>query len=97
DLPGFGQSLAAIAPSAAGDGIVAFQPSDGKTFEAQDVLQLRYKVVAAKIIAQGMPTPLLSMDMANKPAVMLVDPQERLWVGVASGDGSVFVVLARKP
>lgn len=100
-LPGFGQSLAAIAPDGDAPGIVAFQPSDPSTFEALDVLQIRYSVKNGTITKEGEPTPLLTFPAPNTATAMLTDPEGRLWVGLPVHEGdtttTTFVVLARKP
>lgn len=99
-LGGFGQSLAALAPDAAAPGIVAFQPSDASSFEALDVLEIRYSVKDGHVTAESQPKPLLTFPKANTPVAMLTDPEGRLWVGVPVDDGggatTTFVVLARK-
>lgn len=100
-LDGFGQSLAAIAPGDGTAGILAFQPSDASSFEALDVLQIRYSTSADGITVEAAPAPLLTFPSPNTPVAMLTDPQDRLWVGVPVSDGgtmtTTFVVLARKP
>lgn len=98
-LPGFGQSLAAITPEGDAPGIVAFQPADGTTFEALDVLQSRYSVANDSITTAGAPEPLFALTTPNTPLAMLTDPLDHLWVGVPSADGTTttFVVIARKP
>lgn len=100
-LDGFGQSLAAIAPSGAAPGIVAFQPSDAMSFEALDVLQIRYSASGQAITAQDPPAALLTFPSPNTPVALITDPQDRLWVGVPVIDGgattTTFVVLTRKP
>ena len=96
-LPGFGVTLAAIAPSGSAPGIVAFQPSDGSTFEALDAVQIRFTVANDQVTVDGAPTELLKLATPNTPLSMLTDPQDRLWVGVPTGTGTTFVVLGRKP
>lgn len=100
-LDGFGQSLAAIAPAAGAPGILAFQPSDAMTFEALDVLQVRYSAGADAITVDAQPAPMITFPSPNTPVALLTDPQDRLWVGVPVKDGgttsTTFVVLARKP
>jgi hypothetical protein len=100
-LNGFGQSLAALAPEATTPGIVAFQPSDSSTFEALDVLEIRYSVKDGKVTAESSPKPLLTFPAPNTAVAMLTDPEGHLWVGVPVQDGgkttTTFVVLARKP
>lgn len=96
-LPGFGVSLAALAPADGAPGIVAFQPSDPMTFEALDVLQIRYAADGGAVTAEGAPSALLTLATANTPVAMLTDPEDRLWVGVPEGAGTTFVVLGRKP
>ncbi len=99
-LSGFGQSLAAIAPEGAAPGIVAFQPSDASSFEALDVLEIRYAVKDGNVTAESPPKPLLTFAKPNTPVAMLTDPEGHLWVGVPVDDGgdvtTTFVVLARR-
>lgn len=96
-LPGFGQALSAISPEGTQPGIMAFQPADGTTFEALDVLQLRYTSSGGTIEANGALSVLLKLAKAATPLAMLTDPDNRLWVGVPTDTGTTFVVLARKP
>ncbi|MBK8259582.1 MAG: hypothetical protein IPK82_43870 [Polyangiaceae bacterium] len=96
-LPGFGQALAAIGPEGTQAGIVAFQPADGTTFEALDVLQVRYTSTGGTIAVNGEPAPLLKLATPATPLALLADPDNRLWVGVPTETGTTFVVLARKP
>lgn len=98
---GFGLSLAAIGPTDAGEGIAAFQPSDASSFEALDVLHVRYSVDSGALTASD-PAPLLALKTANTPVALFADPAGRLWAGVSNLDSggnavsTTFVVLARK-
>ncbi|MEP7124630.1 MAG: hypothetical protein ABJE95_27120 [Byssovorax sp.] len=99
-IPGFGSNLAALAPTATAAGIVAYQPSDGTTFLPQDVLEQRYTVAGGKLAAMGAPTTMLQAATANALLYVIVDDQDRLWVGtdkVAPATGATYVVLARTP
>lgn len=96
-LPGFGIGLAAIVDAGGAQGIVAFQPSDAMTFEALDVLQIRYSVNAGAIAPDGEPSALLKLATPNTALAMLADPQERLWVAVPTQEGTTFVVIGKKP
>ncbi|MEZ4300894.1 MAG: hypothetical protein R3B70_38525 [Polyangiaceae bacterium] len=94
-LPGFGLSLAAIAPSASEEGIVAFQPADGNTFDALDVIQVRYTAAGGAVTPAGEPSTLLKLA-PNTPVVLLVDPKGMLWVGLPSAKGTTLAVMGRK-
>ena len=99
-IPGFGSSVAALAPTATAPGIVAYQPSDGMTFLPQDVLEQQYTVSGGKLAAMGVPTTLLKAATANALLYVIVDDQDRLWVGtdkVAPATGATYVVLQRTP
>jgi hypothetical protein len=96
-LAGFGLGLAVIAPTDSAQGIVAFQPSDAMTFEALDVIELRYTATNDTVTAKTTPKTLFALPTPNTPVALLVDPQDRLWVGVPSATGTTFVVITRKP
>jgi hypothetical protein len=100
-LPGYGSAIAAIAPTAMDDGILAFQPSDGTTFEALDVIAQRYHLGSGALTATGTPTPLLHLANQDTAVSMASDPSSNVWVaatrGAAPNQKLVFVVLARKP
>ncbi len=96
-LPGFGSALAALAPAAGGKGLVAFQPFDGMTFEAEDVIGQRYSVAAGAVNAEGTPDPLLKLAKAGTAVGLFTDDHEQIWVAVPTAAGTTFVVLARTP
>jgi hypothetical protein len=99
-IPGFGSNLAALAPTATAPGILAYQPSDGTTFLPVDVLEQQYTVAGGKLEAMGVPTTLLQAATANAFLYVMVDDQDRLWVGTdkaAPLTGATYVVLARTP
>ena len=99
---GFGLSLAAMGPTDALEGIAAFQPSDSTTFQALDVLYVRYSAASGSVVASE-PAPLLTLKAVGAPVALLTDPEGRLWAGVSILDeqgspvSTTFVVLARKP
>ncbi len=100
-LPGFGSALAAIAPTAMDDGILAFQPSDGTTFQALDVVAQRYHLGSGALTPTGTPTPLLHFVNMDTAISMASDPNGEIWVaatrGTAPNQKLVFTVLTRKP
>ena len=102
-LDGFGLSLAALAPTGLATGVLAFQPADGMTFEALDVLQVRYTVENGALVTSSMPPALLALKTPNTPVALLTDTEDRLWAGVSILDdqgapvSTTFVVIARKP
>ena len=99
-IPGFGTNLAALAPTATAAGIVAYQPTDGTTFLPEDVLEQKYTVTAGKLATMGIPTTLLKAATSSAFLYVMVDDQDRLWVGAdkaAPATGATYVVLSRTP
>ncbi len=100
-LPGFGQALAAIAPAGSAPGICAFQPFDGTSFAALDVVAVHYTVEANAVVPDGEPKPLITPAVAGTALTLLSDPTDRLWVGVPTKEGqndtTTFLVLSRTP
>jgi hypothetical protein len=97
-VPGFGTSLAALAPLEGDDGWLLFQPASSSTFEALDVVAQRYAASDEGIEAEGQPATLLALTTPNTSLALLTDDDGRLWVGAPrEGGGSAFVVIARKP
>ena len=99
-IPGFGSNLAALAPTATAPGIVAYQPTNGTTFLPEDVLEQQYTVTGGKLAAMGVPKTLLQAATTSAMLYVMVDDEERLWVGTdktAPATGATYVVLARKP
>jgi len=94
--PGFGASLAAIAPSSTDSGIAAFQANDPATFEALDPIEQRYTVSGSAVKPQGTPATLFQLTTADTPVWMFTDPSDRLWLGVSTPTGSKFLVVARQ-
>lgn len=101
DLEGFGMSLAAIAPTSTTSGLLAFQASDGATYEALDVVAQRYTVADGEVVPASpvdAPKTLLKITHADTAVRMFTDDQDRLWAGVdRSGGGTIFFVIAPKP
>jgi hypothetical protein len=99
-IPGFGTNLAALAPTATAPGIVAYQPTNGTTFLPEDVLAQQYTATGGKLAAMGAPTTLLQAATMSAMLYVMVDDQDRLWVGTdkaAPTTGATYVVLARTP
>ena len=99
-IPGFGSNLAALAPTATAPGILAYQPSSGTTYLPEDVLEQEYTVTGGKLAAMGVPKTLLQAATPDAFLYLIVDDQDRLWVGtdkVAPATGATYVVLARTP
>lgn len=95
-LPGYGMSLAALAPEAgSGAGLVAFQPSDGM-LGPLDVIGQRYLVDGAVLKPEGEIMTLLKLAKPATSLALLTDDEERIWVGVPVSGATRFVVLARK-
>ncbi len=100
-LPGFGSSLAALAPTATKPGIVAFQPSDGMTYAALDVVAQHFTVDGAGVHPSDpvdAPKALLTLAQAGTALALFTDDNGRLWVGAPkAGGGTTFFVIARRP
>lgn len=95
-LPGFGMSLAALAPADTAPGVLAFQPSDAMT-GGLDVIGQRYSAAGGAITAGGAPEPLLKLAKLGTSIVLMTDDQGRLWAGGPGASGTRFVVLDRTP
>lgn len=101
-LPGFGSSLAAIAPHDGKNGVVIFQPVQlvdamNQSYEAQDMMAQGYSVSGGSVKAEGVLVPFLKLTKANTSLSLMRDDQDRLWVRVPGASGSTFVVIARSP
>ena len=98
-LAGFGGSIAAISPDADSAGVIAFQPFDGATYEALDVVGQKYRVTGGAMKAEGAPTALLELTIPGTGLSFFNDDQDRIWVSgpAASGGGVAFAVVARAP
>ena len=96
-LPGFGSSLAALAPIGTQPGLLVFQPFDPMKYTPRDVVAQAYTGGAA-VAAQGLPTTLLKIPPTSTAGLsFLADGQDRLWVaGVTGVSSTTFVVLERK-
>ncbi|MDI1443943.1 hypothetical protein [Polyangium sp. 6x1] len=97
-LPGYAGSLAAISPATDDAGVLAFQPVDGTTFDALDVVAQHYRVENGAVIAEGTPGVFLSAATPGTSLPFFTDDQDRLWVvGQRDMDKTVFAVVARVP
>ncbi|MBK7399495.1 MAG: hypothetical protein IPJ34_25355 [Myxococcales bacterium] len=67
-----------------------YQPTDGKTYEAQDVKSIAYAVDATgkKVKASGAATTFLSLKKAGTVTDLFVDDKGALWVGVVTSPSS---------
>lgn len=99
ELPGFGSSLAAIAPKGAARGKLIFQPFDSMATPG-DVIAQSYVVEGGKVSPEGTPQKLLAMPTAAPVSLYLMtDDQDRLWVAASDDEAktTTYVVLAPKP
>ena len=97
DVPGFGSSLAAMAPAGT-DGLAFYQPQtfDGNGVVSEDVTLQRYEVVGDAIEAVGAATTGIDLVTDNTEVVLFVDGAGRLWVGVADSlSSAIFYVFDR--
>ncbi len=96
-IPGFGSSLAAVAPGAVDPGLLVFQPSDPTTFEALDVIAQRYRIQGGAVVKDGEPSALLTIATKNTSVYVMVDASDRLWAVIPGMTSASFVVIAKKP
>jgi hypothetical protein len=96
-IEGYGANVAALAPTGAAPGIVAYQPSSGTTFKPEDLLEQQYTVTGGKLAAVGTPKPMIHATTADAFLYVMADDHQHLWVGTDLGAGATYVVLARKP
>jgi hypothetical protein len=95
-VPGFGSSLAAIAPAGGAPGWVLFQPQtfDG-TVVADDVVGARFSVSGDTLSAVGDASTAISFTEPNTDVSLMGDGQGRIWLGLATGaSSSTFFVIA---
>lgn len=69
---------------------VYYQPTDGKTYEAQDVKAIAYSVdaTAKTVKPSGAATTFLSLKKAGTAVDLFVDDKGALWVGVVTAPAS---------
>jgi hypothetical protein len=96
-IPGFGNTVAAITPTATGTGRLVFQPSDSTTFAALDVVAEAYSASASEVKAEGAPATFLELATPGTTLYLFTDEQDRLWVAVPSDASTTFVVIQRTP
>ncbi len=94
-LPGYGSGLAAIAPSGSDPGVLVFQPFDGTTFSALNVVEQRY-TVSGDVAASGAPATLLEIPAKSPGFYFMTDDTDRLWVASPGMSTTTYVVLDRK-
>jgi hypothetical protein len=95
-MDGFAGSLAALAPTASGPGLVVFQPFDSTTYDGLDVVQQRF-TTSSGLSAMGTPSKLLTVPPGQSQGLsFLVDGAQRLWVAQSLTASTRYVVLARQ-
>jgi hypothetical protein len=92
-LPGYGMSLAALAPHEGWPGLLAFQPSDMSG--ALDVVGLEYSVTGGAIKPEGSAGTLLKLAKPGTSVALISDDQDRLWAGCPESGRTRYLVLAR--
>ena len=96
-LPGFGSSLAAMAPAGA-DGLAFYQSQtfDGNGVVNEDVTLQRYEVSGDAVDPKGAASTGIDLVTDNTEVVLFVDGTGRLWLGVSDSlSSAVFYVLDR--
>jgi hypothetical protein len=92
-LPGYGMSLAALAPTEGGPGLLAFQPSDMSG--ALDIVEQKYSVTGGAIKPEGSVDVLLKLAKPGTSVALFSDDEGRLWAGCPDSGRTLFLVLAR--
>ncbi|NUP10166.1 MAG: hypothetical protein HOW73_29295 [Polyangiaceae bacterium] len=99
-MDGYGDALAAVAPTATEPGIVATQPNLGKAGTHGEIVGIEYTVDAG-VFTPGATSTLLDVTDADENVVLFTDDQGRLWVGLSRDEETnpvaTFFVLARPP
>jgi hypothetical protein len=96
-LDGYGDAMAAMAPSGTKPGLVLFQPNDASTSAHLDVMALEYGTPGGVVTPGGAPAAALTLTTADTNTTLMTDDQDRLWVGVPDGSGGSRVyVIGRK-
>ncbi len=96
-LDGYGDAMAAMAPSGAAPGLVLFQPNDAATSAHLDVVAIEYTTPGGAVTAGGTPAAALTLTTADTNFTLMTDDLDRLWVGVPDGSGgSRLYVVGRK-
>ncbi|MBI4954435.1 MAG: hypothetical protein HY908_20590 [Myxococcales bacterium] len=97
-LPGFGSELAAMGGAGAAPGLVFFQPFDPTSFEALDVVGLRYITSDALVGAVGPAHTAITLATPGTAVSLMADATGRLWLGAVTAPGeTTFFVLGRDP
>jgi hypothetical protein len=96
-IPGYGNSVAAIAPTVSDAGMVVFQAVEG-TAGANPVVQ-RYQVNGGKVVAEaGAPSELLDLSFDGAIALAFNDRHDRVWIAISNPiNKAAFFVLERVP
>ncbi len=94
--PGFGGSLAAIAPDGTGTGVLVFQPSAPNTFEWQEAIAQRFTIEGGKVVPQGTNGPFMSSPMKNVQLNFTTDDRGRIWVAIKRMTDYAVLVVERK-
>ncbi len=96
-MPGFGSSLAALAPADGHAGTLVFQPYDPMTFDALDVVAVNYSANATAVQAEGSPSAFIDLTTNNTAVSLFRDDQDRLWITVPQSMGTKLAVIDRAP
>jgi hypothetical protein len=91
---GYGNALAAVAPTAQKPGLALFQPQLGANGTHGDVLVVRWQTSGSTPVEAGHEA-LLTLTTPDTLLTLMTDDQGRVWVGAPAQQGSTFYVLAR--
>jgi hypothetical protein len=99
-VPGYAGSLAAVAPDAAGTGVLVFQPQEfdaaSMMSQGKDVIAQRFTVEGGVITNKGLPGPMMTPTATGEVLKFTSDDRGRIWVAVKRGAGFAMLVVARK-
>ena len=95
-LPGYGNSVAAIAPTASDAGMAIFQAVEGVA--GLNPIVQRYMVNGGKLVAEATPTDLLDLNFDGAIVLAFNDRHDRVWLAISNPiNKAVFFVLERTP
>jgi hypothetical protein len=94
-VDGFGSPLAALAPTAAADGLLVYQATNDETFLPETPIFVPFAEGDVAIGPTGEPAVLLTPAVEGAAVSFVADGEGRIWVGVGTDGGTTFAVLAR--
>jgi hypothetical protein len=95
-VPGYGNSVAAMAPTKSDAGMAVFQAVEGVA--GHNPIVQRYAVNGGKLVAVATPTDLLDLNFDGAIVLAFNDRHDRIWLAISNPiNKAVFIVLERTP